>query len=245
MHADIERLIELQRIDSAIHTAERGLADEPARLAALDGTLAQATARVAEAKDRVVQNVAARRDIEKDVALHQGRLSKFRDQAMNVKTNQEYHAIQHEMAFAQNEIKGHEDRMLERMMESDELGAALKAAEADLAATQKAVEAEKKAIAAEHDVLRTKVAGLHAERDGVLKGLAPDAFATFELISKRRNGVAMAEARDGICTVCHVRLRPQVFNTVRRNEAVIQCDSCNRILYFLPPVAAPAADAPA
>jgi predicted nucleic acid-binding Zn-ribbon protein len=245
MHADIARLIELQRIDSAIHAAEQSLTDEPARMAALDGTLAEARARVAEAKDKVTQNVAARRDIEKDVALHQGRLSKFRDQAMNVKTNQEYHAIQHEMAFAQNEIKGHEDRMLERMMESDELGAALKAAEADLAATQKAVDAEKKAIAAEHDVLRAKVAELKAERDGVLKGLAPDAFATFDLISKRRNGVAMAEARDGICTVCHVRLRPQVFNTVRRNESVVQCDSCNRILYFLPPVAAPAADTPA
>ncbi len=54
--------------------------------------------------------------------------------------------------------------------------------------------------------------------------------------------VAMAEARDGICTVCHVRLRPQVFNTVRRNEAVIQCDSCQRILYFVTPVAAPAAE---
>lgn len=242
MHADLERLIELQRIDSAIQAAERSLAEEPARLAALDGALTAANARVAEAKDKVAQNLAARRDIEKDVALHQGRLSKFRDQAMNVKTNQEYHAIQHEMAFAQNEIKGHEDRMLERMMESDELTEALKSAEAELGTTKKTVDAEKKAIAAEHDVLRTKVAGLKDERAAVLKTLAPEAFATFDLISKRRNGVAMAEARDGICTVCHVRLRPQVFNTVRRNESVLQCDHCNRILYFLQPAVA-AADA--
>ena len=59
-------------------------------------------------------------------------------------------------------------------------------------------------------------------------------FATFELVSRRRNGVGVAEARDGICTICHVRLRPQVFNTVRRNEEIIQCDSCQRILYFVP-----------
>ncbi|MGC4085686.1 MAG: C4-type zinc ribbon domain-containing protein [Vicinamibacterales bacterium] len=233
----------LQRIDSAVHATQHSLADEPARLAALDSRLADATSQVNDAKERIAQNTAARREIEKDVTLHQGRLSKFRDQAMNVKTNQEYHAIQHEIAFAQNEIKTHEDRMLERMMESDELAAALKSAEANLAAVRKEVDADRKAIAAEHDVLREKLATLEMERAHVIKDVGPEAMSLFDLVSKRRNGVAMAEAKDGICSVCHVRLRPQVFNTVRRNEALMQCDSCQRILYFVPPVAAPATDA--
>jgi hypothetical protein len=39
-----------------------------------------------------------------------------------------------------------------------------------------------------------------------------------------------------------VRLRPQVFNTVLRNEQILQCDHCSRILYFVPvPPAAGAA----
>jgi uncharacterized protein len=239
MHADLERLIALQRIDSAIHDAEVRLADEPARLNALDARLDEARRQVAVAKERLAQNTAARRDIEKDVALHQGRLSKFREQAMNVKTNQEYHAIQHEISFAQNEIKGHEDRMLERMMEADELAAALKTAEGGLATVQKEVEAGKKEITSEHDVLRARMEALKGERVGVISSLAAEALNIFELVSKRRHGVAMAEAKDGICTICHVRLRPQVFNTVRRNEAIIQCDTCQRILYFVPPMSAP------
>jgi predicted nucleic acid-binding Zn-ribbon protein len=44
----------------------------------------------------------------------------------------------------------------------------------------------------------------------------------------------MAEAREGLCVDCHVRLRPQVFNEVRRNDQLIQCESCTRILYFVP-----------
>jgi len=234
MHADLERLIALQRIDSSIHSAEHRLADEPERIKALDARLDEARQQVTAAKDRIAQNAAARREIEKDVVLHQGRLSKFREQAMNVKTNQEYHAIQHEISFAQNEIKSHEDRMLEKMVEADELGAAQKQAEGALAKAQKEVEAEKRAITTEHDELRASVDALKTERKGVIGSLAPDALNVFELVSKRRNGVAMAEARDGICTICHVRLRPQVFNTVRRNEAVIQCDHCQRILYFVP-----------
>lgn len=244
MHADLERLITLQRIDSSIHGAEHRLADEPARIKALDARLDEAQQQVSAARERIAQNAAARRDIDKDVVLHQGRLSKFRDQAMNVKTNQEYHAIQHEIAFAQNEIKSHEDRMLERMVEADELTAALKQAESGLKTAQKEVEAEKRAITIEHDELRASVDALKGERTGLIKSLAPDALHVFELVSKRRNGVAMAEAKDGICTICHVRLRPQVFNTVLKNEAVIQCDHCQRILYFVPSAPATGAATP-
>lgn len=240
MHADLERLISLQHIDSSIRDAEQKLGAEAARIKALDGRLTAAAGNVAAAKERIAQNGAARRDIEKDVTLHQGRLSKFREQGMNVKTNQEYHAIQHEIAFAQKEIKTHEDRMLERMMELDDLNAALKAAEADLAGTQKDVASEKSSIVAEHDVLRSRVDALKAERAGVVGSLSREALTIFEMVSTRRNGIAMSEAKDGICTLCHVRLRPQVFNTVRRNDAILQCDHCNRILYFVPPAAAAA-----
>lgn len=234
MHADLERLIALQQLDSSIYAAERQLADEPARLAALDLRLDGARQTVATIKERAAASQALRREIDKDIALHQGRLSKFRDQSMAVKTNQEYHAIQHEIAFAQTEIKKHEDRMLEQMMEADEVAAALKAAEAELVATQQAVTAEKRDIAAEHDSLRKQVDALKGERLALVSAVSPQAQSTFNLVARRRNGIAIAEAKDGICTVCHVRLRPQVFNTVRRNEAVIQCDSCQRILYFSP-----------
>lgn len=240
MNADLQHLIALQTIDSALHDAERRLAEEPARLKALDTRLDGARTAVDEAKARIAANQAARRDIDKDVVLHQGRLSKYRDQSMAVKTNEEFHAIQHQMAFEQNEIKTHEDRMLERMMEADDLASGLKAAEADLATALREVEAEKRAIAAEHDVLRARVEALRAERTTVVSQISADALGVFDLVAKRRGGIGIAEAKDGICTVCHVRLRPQVFNTVRRNEAILQCDSCQRILFFNPPAAAAA-----
>ena len=236
MHADLERLITLQTLDSAILEAERTLGDEPARLLELETRVEQARQAAATAKESVSQNQVARREIEKELAVHQGRLSKFRDQAAAVKTNQEYHAIQHEMAFAQNEIKSHEDRMLERMVEADDLTRAAKAADVELASVQKAADAEKRAITREHEELQQKVVALETDRATLVAQLAGQALAVFEMVSRRRNGVAMAEAKGGVCTICHVRLRPQVFNTVLRNEAVIQCDHCQRILYFVPPV---------
>jgi uncharacterized protein len=244
MNADLEHLIVLQRLDSAAQDAKRRLAEQPEREKAFEVQLATASDHVAAAKARLVENQSARREHEKTVALHQGRLSKFREQAMAVKTNQEYHAIQKEIEFAQTEMKAAEDHVLERMLEADDLTAAIKRAEAELASEQKKVEAGRKAMAAESAEFKATLERVAGERAEVVRSLTPQVLATFELVSSRRNGIAVAEARDGICTICHVRLRPQVFNTVRRNEEIIQCDSCNRFLYFVPiPASAPAPDA--
>ena len=235
MTPDLEHVIELQRLDSAAQDAERRLAEAPDREKSLDVRLTDAKGRVDSAKRRAAENQEARRAVEKDVAVHQGRLSKFREQAMAVKTNQEYHAIQKEISFAQQEIQALEEKILERMLEADELTAALKRAEADLSKEQKDVDAERKAMAAESADLQAALKRIAGDRATVVGTLDPRVLATFELVARRRHGVAVAEARDGICTICHVRLRPQVFNNVRRNNEIIQCDSCQRILYFVPP----------
>ena len=232
MHVDLERVIALQRLDTAASEARRKLAEGPEREKAFTERLEAAKQRVADAKASLAANQEARRTIEKDVAVHQGRLSKYRDQAMAVKTNQEYHAIQHEIAHAQGEIKKHEDAILERMLEADELTATIKAAEADLAAAQKTIDADRKAMHAEHAELQKSLEKLTAERAAIVAAIDKGLLSTYEQALVRRQGIAVAEAKDGICTICHVRLRPQVFNTVRRNDSITQCDSCQRILYF-------------
>lgn len=234
MNADLERVIALQRIDSAAHDARRQLAEEPERLKAFDARIETARAAVAGAKERLAENQSARRSIEKDLAVHQGRLSKFRDQLMSVKTNVEYQAMQKEIEFAQHEVKVYEDKILEGMLEADDLTAAVKRAEAEAAAEQKSVEADRKAYAADLTAVRDALDRITSERTEVVRSLSPQVLSIFELVSRRRNGVAVAEARDGICTICHVRMRPQVFNNVRRNQDIVQCDSCQRIMFFVP-----------
>jgi len=242
MNVELERLIALQRLDSAAQDAQRRLAEEPERRRAFDARLEAARQRVAAAKLRLADNQQARRALEKDVAVHQGRLSKFRDQLMEVKTNVEYQALQKEIAFAQSEVKAIEDKVLERMLEGDDLTADVKRGEAELAKEQKAVEADRVRFEADLAELNASVERTAAERAELVRALNPQVLATFDLVAKRRNGIAVAEARDGICTICHVRLRPQVFNTIRRNDEIVQCDSCQRILFFSPVAPAPTAD---
>ena len=65
---------------------------------------------------------------------------------MEVKTNREYTAMQHEIETAQGEVKRLEDQMLEKMLEADELAAGLKAAEAALKAAEQKIVKERAAL---------------------------------------------------------------------------------------------------
>src|SRR4051794_1357353 len=154
MNADLENIIVLQRLDSAAQAPDRRLAEEADREKVLEARLVAAREAVATAKERLAQSQAARREDGKTVSPHQGSLTKFREEDMAVKTTVEYHAQQKEIQCAQTEMKAAEDRVLERMLEADDLTAAMKKAEAELESKTKKVEADRKAMAGEFAELK-------------------------------------------------------------------------------------------
>lgn len=244
MHADLQHLIQLQDLDLNADRIRRRIADMPAARASLDDRLAAALDAVAAVKERLAANQGARREIEKDLAAVQGRLSKYKDQLMEVKTNKEYQAMQTEIQTAEGHVRAHEDRLLERMEETDILTAELKRAESALTAEEAEVARRRQELERELASLESEFERTGAERTRVAAALSSHALALFDHVSRHRRGIALSEAKDGHCLQCHVRLRPQVFNDVRRNDSLIQCESCSRILYFVPPVPAAGAAQP-
>jgi predicted nucleic acid-binding Zn-ribbon protein len=234
MNPDLQHLIQLQELDLDAERCRRRISELPSAQAALEARLAERAAAVSSIKEKLTANQAARREIEKELAAVQGRLSKYRDQLMEVKTNKEYQAMQTEISVAEQHVRRHEDRLLDRMEETENLTAELKRMEAALKSEQSDVTSERAALEAEHVTLQRELEQKTADRSRLADSITPQALALFDYVSRHRKGLALSEARDGHCTQCHVRLRPQVFNEVRRNDSLIQCESCSRILYFVP-----------
>jgi predicted nucleic acid-binding Zn-ribbon protein len=232
MNPDLGRLIRLQQLETSAEEARRKIADYPQRLQGLDDRLAAAREAVSGTKTRLTDAQNKRRADEKEVATVQARLAKYKDQLLEVKTNREYQAMLHEIETAQNDVKAREDRILDSMLESDELSAAVKKAETALKITEKEVGAERQLLDQEVTGLQAELDRTGSAREKLAAEIDRAVLAIFEQVAKGRKGIAVAEARDGMCLICHVRLRPQVFNEVRRNDSIIQCDSCRRILYF-------------
>jgi uncharacterized protein len=236
MSPDLDRLIKLQHLDTMIHDARQSIAAHPQRLASTEARLTAAQATVETVRQRLKASQDTRRNLEKDAALYQSRLAKFKDQLAAVKTNREYTAMQHEIATAQNDLGAAEEKVLERMMEADTIAADLKQAETALAKHRIEVETEKTELTDDLAAVHASLAKAVESRASLIKELEPRLVTLFEQVAKVRRGVALCSAtRDGLCSVCHVRLRPAVFQQVRHNDTIIQCDSCQRILYYVPP----------
>jgi uncharacterized protein len=244
MLPDLERLIHLQEIESRAAIASKAIAEAPGRIAALDALLQSSTSALAAAKQQLTDNQSSRRSIDKDLLAAQQRLDKYKEQIMAVKTNEQLHAMQHQMKAVEEEIGQHEERVLVNMMTADEISATIKKTEAALKAAQAKVATDRATIESDTKVHHATVEQCAVERAKIVAAMEnKGAIDTFQRIAKVR-GIAVARAEGERCTVCQVRLRPAVFAEVRKNDQIVQCDSCNRILYFVAPKAPQASPTP-
>ena len=243
MLPDLERLIRLQRLDTAADEARRTLNGIPSHIADLDTRLRASTTAVDAARDRSADKKNERQTVEKSLAEVQGRLSRFKDQLMAVKTNKEYTAMQHEIATAEAEVQRLEDAILEHMLEADDLAADVEAAERALQTEKAEIERDRAALEATCAEMELRLSGTSDERVTLTEHIGAAARQLFETVARQRGGIAVVEVHDGHCTVCHVRLRLQMFNQVLRNTELIQCESCMRILYHDPNHGTPRAPA--
>jgi predicted nucleic acid-binding Zn-ribbon protein len=239
MHPDLEKLIRLQQVDSEIARLRAEVAALPKRVAAIEAKLADAKARVESAKNAIKNDELARRKFEGEIQTQQQKISKYRDQSLSVKTNEEYRALMKEVEYAEQAIRKFEDQILETMVDADSKLADQKKAEGELNAETAEIEKEKehaRAVTAEDE---KKLAEDNAERDTLRSGVDADVIRIYDRVSKLR-GSAIAEAKNQMCSACRVMLRPQVYQDILNGTKVVTCDSCQRILYYIAPVEEPA-----
>jgi hypothetical protein len=216
-------------------SARRRLAELPGAEQALDTQLAASTAAVDAAKAVLAESHTALRQLEKDVAAVDSRMAKFESHKSAVKTNHEYQALNHEIATAKVEKDGLEERILVLMEEADKLSAVLKAAETVRATTKRDTDKTRAALVAERSAHDAAIARLTGERDAQARTVDAKPLALYEQLFKGRRGVGIAGIVDDRCAGCHVRLRPHLTQQVRRNDSIVQCESCQRILYYIAP----------
>ncbi len=233
MLPDIENLLKLQEVDKEIRRLHDEVAELPKRVAAIEQKLAGTKAQLEKAQAAVKADEASRRKFETNISDLRGKISKYRDQSLDVKTNDQYKALLHEIQFAEKEITANEDKILELMVNADARDKEVKAAQTELKAETAEIEKEKEEArqrTAEDEKLLSEA---RARRDQFRTGIREDLLRHYERVSKFR-GSGISEVRDHKCMGCMVMLRPQTYNDVRSGKETVICDSCQRILYFDP-----------
>jgi hypothetical protein len=242
----LPKLIELQHLDMQLNEVRARLATFPKKTADVEARVTAAKADVAQNKAAQLAAVKDRSKYELDVQQHKDRVRKYRDQTSQVKTNEAYKALQHEVQMAEEEIAKAEDRLLEQMVAGEEYDRRIKAAEKLLKEIEDVARVQRKIIEDDKSAAEKSLAELTAERAAVISDIPENLLDHYDRISKKHNGIALAEVRDEKCSACGMRLRPHVHQEMQRrdNEELFHCETCTRIIYLAEPERSAASAAP-
>lgn len=239
MYSDLKTLIDLQRVDQQIADLSSRIETFPSKIQAIEKQLNDFIHAHEERQHHLAANQKERRDMEGEIQLIRQKISKHKDQLYLVKTNEQYRAMLKEIEGEETRIRSTEDRILEKMIESEELQKLVKEAEGRLAAEKKRVADE---IAELEAAAKASTEGREhtvRERQELAAKLGGDILSHYEFVRKGRGGLALAEVRNGKCMGCNVLLRPQLYYDVRAGEGLYECENCARILYSSERLGAP------
>jgi predicted nucleic acid-binding Zn-ribbon protein len=231
MEEQLNLLIQLQEIDVKvrIHTEQKNRL--PEALAALERRRAASQEDLVKVKETLLAAQKNKHDRDKDLEVAALKTEKLKSRSSEIKNNKEYQAILKEIESAELESKTIEDDILRLMEKIDNAALQITAAEQRALDEDAAILVEQKQHEAASEKLVDELNAMAKARQEVVSHVLPPVLSQYQKLIISR-GVAMAEARGESCSGCYMSIPPQVFVNVKKNEKIITCPHCNRILYF-------------
>jgi predicted nucleic acid-binding Zn-ribbon protein len=234
MLQELALALRLQALDRKIATLENEVATLPKHITEIERRLESHRRKLEADQAALAANQRERKKLDSDVQVHQQKVSKLREQMAGAKTNEQYQAFQKEIAYIHGEIRKAEDKTLDLMEQSEPLDTNVRAAAEELQKEQQHVDAEKARAHERTAVSQKELAAEYAGRKEISTQLEPKFFVEYERVRKKTKNTPIADATDGRCSACHISLRPQFFQDLRRGDQVMYCESCGRLLTYNP-----------
>jgi predicted nucleic acid-binding Zn-ribbon protein len=239
--AEIQQLVALQNLDTSIRKLQEKLEAIPERRAEIEKEFDQRAFEIRALENSRDEARQTRTRLEGEVVDQRTRVERAERNLMSSKKPDEYTAAIREADAARKQISAFETQILEQMEALEKAQASLDERADEIASLNSDRDARLQLFDEETRQQAEKLATDRKERERLLNVLPKPMGALYNRISARiRDGVAVAEARNGACMACFMSLRPQAMAQVRRGEEVMTCDNCNRILYYVPSGAATA-----
>jgi len=228
---ELQVLWKLQEVELAINGAKEKEERWPIERKRLEETLRQREEELQRARKEIEDLEKRRRKLEGEVEEVRQRVKKSRLRLLEVKTNEEYQAVLHEIEWGENTIGTLEEEILVILEDLDRKRAELQTLEAKVREEQERIRGELRRLEGEQKELREMVQQWQRAREELLKGVPPNLLRLYEGL-KRKRGFAVALVKGEVCQGCFMHIPPQLYNDILRNDKIHTCPNCQRILYY-------------
>ena len=232
MRAQIEALAALQRVDQSLRENTQALQAGESRVAALeDAVNAHATA-VAAIERELAELATRQRDLEGRLTAAESKMKDRRMRITRIRNDKELGLAKREVDLLKEETGGLETELMTVLEQVDAATKRLEAAQAELASLTTARDTEAGQLRDTIGRLGATIERDRSRRDELVGAVDGDLRRRYEMIFSRRGGVAVVAVRGGTCQGCHMHVPPQLFNQIQRNEQLILCPNCQRMLFW-------------
>ncbi|MDR2947394.1 MAG: C4-type zinc ribbon domain-containing protein [Candidatus Adiutrix sp.] len=232
MNAILVELKRLQEVDDQLRQTRKTQAEAEARLTQAAEALKARESRLAAAQGGLKAMQSRHRDLEGELTDLSAKQKHNETRQMNVKSDQEYAALAKEAAFLSGRISELEDETLELLDGVEKQEAELVALTAAVAEESTAYRSLAEATALVQQSGQAQLTDLTARREAITGSLPALQLRQYDEIARVRHGLAVTAAAEGLCLACRLGFPPQIFNELQRNEKILTCPNCNRIIFW-------------
>jgi predicted nucleic acid-binding Zn-ribbon protein len=228
----MEKLAVLQTLDIKIRGMQREKDEIPTRLAALEGEFKKEEEKVLGQKAELDRLLKDRRHKEKELEEEVERVKKAEARIFEIKTNKEYQAVLKEIEGAKKLNRQREEEILGILERFEELQKVARQGEKELEAKRKEYQQQLSELQERAAQFEQKMAAEVKKWDERQKGIPPDLLSKYRMLLEKRQGIAVAPVSNGVCQACHMNLRPQLYIELQKQQTLILCPNCSRILFW-------------
>ena len=227
-------LVQLQDKDFRIAEIVEKQKNLPSIIALIRGKLDSAQQELLEASDGFDSATKERKTLESSLKDAETKVTKFKEKIPEIKTNKEYQSLLKEIESAGQEKSDIEEKILILFEKLDELKAKRSEKENVVKEVEKVFNSEKEIIEKDYEQLAEILKELESQKDSIVSNMDPKLLSEYNRLLCDKKGLAVVTVKNEHCLGCHMRIPPQVFTEIKKNEKISYCLNCKRILYWKP-----------
>jgi predicted nucleic acid-binding Zn-ribbon protein len=234
LRAQIAALAALQRVDQSLRENTQALQAGESRVAALEEAVSAHATAASVIATEVAELSARQRDLEGRLTAIEAKMKDRRMRITRIRNDKELGLAKREVELLKEEASGLETELMGVFEQVEAATARLEAAQSELASLTAARDTEAEQLRETIGRLSEAIERDRGRRVALVDAVDGDLRRRYEMIFSRRGGIAVVPVRGGTCQGCHMHVPPQLYNQIQRNEQVILCPNCQRMLYWQP-----------
>ena len=227
----IEKLLAIQDRDQRLRTFRTELGAIPTEKSAKERLIAEAAARLENARTRAKEIEVQKKSLEVEAASKREQIARYKTQQMQTRKNEEFSALAHEIETVEKSITQIEDRELELMEEAEALRPQISSAEQTYAADKSRYETQISNLGEKETNLTARISELEEAREKSSADIDEDLLDRYNRLFQTKNAAAVVALEHEVCTGCHMKVTTQTSVELRAEKSIISCPQCGRILF--------------